>query len=92
MRRSYCLLSAAVLLALGVIGLAVPTRESAPPAVTEAPEATPAPAASEPVEIVLKRGETLETALRRTGVERGGRGRDRGRAARQRQHAPPRPR
>ena len=70
MRRSYCLLSAAVLLALGVIGLAVPTRESAPPVVTEAPEATPAPAASEPVEMVLKRGETLETALRRTGVER----------------------
>ena len=31
MRRSYCLLSAAVLLALGVIGLAVPTREPAPP-------------------------------------------------------------
>ena len=70
MRRSYCLLSAAVLLALGVIGLAVPTRESVPPVVTEAPEATPAPAASEPVEMVLKRGETLETALRRTGVER----------------------
>ena len=70
MRRSYCLLSAAVLLALGVIGLAVPTRESVPPVVTEAPEATPAPAASEPVEMVLKRGETLEAALRRTGVER----------------------
>jgi murein DD-endopeptidase MepM/ murein hydrolase activator NlpD len=70
MRRSYCLLSAAVLLALGVIGLAVPTRESAPPVVTEAPETTPAPAASEPIEMVLKRGETLETALRRTGVER----------------------
>ncbi len=70
MRRSYCLLSAAVLLALGVIGLAVPTRESVPPVVTEAPGATPAPAASEPVEMVLKRGETLETALRRTGVER----------------------
>jgi len=70
MRRSYCLLSAAVLLALGVIGLAVPTREPAPPAVTEAPEATPAPASPEPVEMVLKRGETLETALRRTGVER----------------------
>jgi murein DD-endopeptidase MepM/ murein hydrolase activator NlpD len=70
MRRSYCLLSAAVLLALGVIGLAVPTRESAPPVVTEAPEATPAPAPPEPVEMVLKRGETLEAALRRTGVER----------------------
>lgn len=71
MRRSYCLLSAAVLLALGVIGLAVPTREPAPPAVTEAPAVPPAPAPREPVEIVLKRGETLETALRRTGVERG---------------------
>ncbi len=71
MRRSYCLLSAAVLLALGVIGLAVPTREPAPPAVTEAPAAPPAPPSPEPVEIVLKRGETLETALRRTGVERG---------------------
>jgi murein DD-endopeptidase MepM/ murein hydrolase activator NlpD len=71
MRRSYCLLSAAVLLALGVIGLAVPTREPAPPAVTEAPAVAPAPAPPEPVEIVLKRGETLETALRRTGVERG---------------------
>jgi murein DD-endopeptidase MepM/ murein hydrolase activator NlpD len=71
MRRSYCLLSAAVLLALGVIGLAVPTREPAPPAVTEAPAVPPAPAPPEPVEIVLKRGETLETALRRTGVERG---------------------
>ena len=71
MRRSYCLLSAAVLLALGVIGVAVPTREPAPPAVTEAPAGAPAPAPPEPVEIALKRGETLETALRRTGVERG---------------------
>ncbi len=71
MRRSYCLLSAAVLLALGVIGLAVPTREPAPPAVTEAPAARPPRRPPEPVEIVLKRGETLETALRRTGVERG---------------------
>jgi murein DD-endopeptidase MepM/ murein hydrolase activator NlpD len=71
MRRSYCLLSAAVLLALGVIGLAVPTREPAPPGVSEAPAVPPAPALPEPVEIVLKRGETLETALRRTGVERG---------------------
>jgi len=71
MRRSYCLLSAAVLLALGVIGLAVPTREPAPSAVTEAPGVAPAPEAPEPVEIVLKRGETLETALRRSGVERG---------------------
>jgi murein DD-endopeptidase MepM/ murein hydrolase activator NlpD len=71
MRRSYCLLSAAVLLALGVIGLAVPTREPAPPVVSEAPAVPPAPALPEPVEIVLKRGETLETALRRIGVERG---------------------
>jgi len=71
MRRSYCLLSAAVLLALGVIGIAVPTREPAPPAVTDAPAAAPSPESPEPVEIVLKRGETLEMALRRTGVERG---------------------
>jgi murein DD-endopeptidase MepM/ murein hydrolase activator NlpD len=68
MRRSSCLLSAAVLLALGVIGLAVPTREPAPPSVTEAPAG--AESTREPVEIVLKRGETLESALRRTGVER----------------------
>jgi murein DD-endopeptidase MepM/ murein hydrolase activator NlpD len=71
MRRSYGLLSAAGLLALGVFGLAVPTREPAPPVVSEAPAVPPAPALTEPVEIVLKRGETLETALRRTGVERG---------------------
>ena len=71
MRRSYCLLSAAVLLALGVIGIAVPTREPAPPAVTDAPAAAPSSESPEPVEIVLKRGETLEIALRRTGVERG---------------------
>jgi murein DD-endopeptidase MepM/ murein hydrolase activator NlpD len=71
MRRSYCLLSAAVLLALGVIGVAVPTREPVPPAVTDAHEAAPGPGTRAPVEIVLKRGETLETALRRTGVERG---------------------
>jgi len=70
MRRSYCLLSAAVLLALGVIGLAVPTRESLPPAVTDTPAGTPTPESPEPVEIVLKRGETLESALRRTGVAR----------------------
>ena len=68
MRRSSCLLSGAVLLALGVIGLAVPTREPATPAVTEAPAG--AEPTREPVEIVLKRGETLESALRRTGVER----------------------
>jgi murein DD-endopeptidase MepM/ murein hydrolase activator NlpD len=39
--------------------------------VTDAPAATPGPEPAEPVEIVLKRGETLEMALRRTGVERG---------------------
>jgi murein DD-endopeptidase MepM/ murein hydrolase activator NlpD len=71
MRRSYCLLSAAVLLALGVIGVAVPTREPAPPAVTEDLADASGPESPEPVEIVLKRGETLETALRRAGVERG---------------------
>jgi murein DD-endopeptidase MepM/ murein hydrolase activator NlpD len=72
MRRSHCLLSAAVLLALGVVGLAVPTREPAPPAITEAPAPAPAaaPEAAPPVEITLKRGETLETALRRGGLER----------------------
>lgn len=73
MKRSHCLLSAAVLLALGVVGLAVPTRESvppAPPALAEAPPVAPAPAAPEPVEVTLKRGETLETALRRAGMER----------------------
>ena len=72
MKRSHCLLSAAVLLALGVVGLAVPTRESvppAPPALAEAPPVAPAPA-PEPVEVTLKRGETLETALRRGGIER----------------------
>ena len=72
MRRSHCLLSAAVLLALGVVGLAVPIREPAPPAITEAPAPAPAaaPEAAPPVEITLKRGETLETALRRGGLER----------------------
>src|SRR5512137_444358 len=70
MKRAHCLLSAAILLALGVVGLAVPTREPAPPALTEAPPAAPAPAAPEPIEVTLKRGETLETALRRGGIER----------------------
>ena len=73
MKRSHCLLSAAVLLALGVAGLAVPTRESAPPAppaLAEAPPVVLAPATPEPVEVTLKRGETLEAALRRGGVER----------------------
>lgn len=71
MKRSHCLLSAAILLALGVLGLAVPTRESAPPApvVAEAPDT--APALPEPVEITLKRGETFDVALRRAGLERG---------------------
>ena len=71
MKRAHCLLSAAVLLALGVVGLAVPTREPAPPAITEAvPAPAAAPEAVPPVEITLKRGETLETALRRAGLER----------------------
>ena len=72
MRRSHCLLSAAVLLALGVVGLAVPTREPAPPpapsVVTEAPAAEPE--VVPPVDVTLKRGETLEAALRRGGLER----------------------
>lgn len=73
MRRSYCLLSAAVLLALGVIGVAVPTRPpvtpDAPPGVgqDQAPAPPPSPVA---VELTLGRGETLESALRRGGVER----------------------
>lgn len=73
MKRSHCLLSAAILLALGVAGLAVPTREStppAPPALAEAPPVAPDPIAPEPVEVTLKRGETLEAALRRGGIER----------------------
>jgi murein DD-endopeptidase MepM/ murein hydrolase activator NlpD len=73
MKRSHCLLSAAVLLALGVVGLAVPTRETpslAPPALAEAPAVESAPATPEPIEVTLKRGETLETALRRGGFER----------------------
>jgi murein DD-endopeptidase MepM/ murein hydrolase activator NlpD len=71
MKRAHCLLAAAVLLALGVVGLAVPTREPAPPpapaVVTEAPASAPA---AEPLEVTLKRGETLEAALRRGGLER----------------------
>ena len=73
MKRSHCVLSAAILLALGVVGLAVPGRETAPPAppaLSEAPMVGSAPAAPEPVEVTLKRGETLETALRRGGIER----------------------
>ena len=46
MKRSHCLLSAAILLTLGVIGLAVPTREQPEaPAPTVAAETAPAPAA-----------------------------------------------
>jgi len=76
MRRSYWLLSAAVLLALGAFGVAVPTREPAPPGLPAPPAIdalapAPTPPAIEPVEVVLKRGETLETALRRAGVGRG---------------------
>jgi murein DD-endopeptidase MepM/ murein hydrolase activator NlpD len=72
MRRSHCLLSAATLLALGVLGVAVPTRAPTPPAPTDtATEPTPAPPSPEPLEITLKRGETLEAALRRGGIERG---------------------
>ncbi len=70
MRRSHCLLSAAVLLALGAIGVAVPTREPTPPAVVNAPPPAAAPS-PEPVEVALKRGETMETALRRAGIARG---------------------
>src|SRR5215470_15296887 len=70
MKRSHCLLAGAVLLILSAIGVAVPTHEPPPPAVVE--ESTPEPAAKspEPVEILLQRGETLEAALRRSGVER----------------------
>ena len=72
MKRAHCLLSAAVLLALGVVGLAVPTRAPAPPpapsVVTEAPAA--APEVVPPIEVTLNRGETLEAALRRGGLER----------------------
>ncbi|MEX2220704.1 MAG: M23 family metallopeptidase [Candidatus Rokuibacteriota bacterium] len=70
MRRSHCLLSAAVLLALGVIGVAVPTHPPAPSAVPE-PPASDLPGSDSIIDIVLKRGETLEMALRRTGVGRG---------------------
>jgi murein DD-endopeptidase MepM/ murein hydrolase activator NlpD len=76
MKRSHCLLSAALVLALGVLGLAVPTREPAPPPppVAQAPGPAPAPAAEvappAPIEITLKRGETFDGALRRAGLER----------------------
>ncbi|HUP37579.1 MAG TPA: M23 family metallopeptidase [Candidatus Limnocylindria bacterium] len=70
MRTSSCLLTGAVLLALGVIGLAVPIREPGQPVVTEAPAPAVGEETPEPVEVVLKRGETLEMALRRTGAAR----------------------
>ncbi len=92
MRRSYCLLSAAVLLALGVIGLAVPTREPAPPAVTEAPAARTGPGAPRARRDRAEAGRDARDRAapdRRRARRRGG---DRGRAARQRQHATPRPR
>ena len=76
MRRSYCLLSAAMLLALGAVGLAVPTRppatgpessDAAPPRVGDGPATPASPAATE---VTLRRGETLESAMRRAGIER----------------------
>jgi murein DD-endopeptidase MepM/ murein hydrolase activator NlpD len=76
MRRSYCLLSAAVLLALGAVGLAVPTRPPAtsPGSSDDASEslatAPTGPASPAAIEITLRRGETLESALRRARVER----------------------
>src|SRR3970282_164143 len=74
MKRSYCLVAVAVLLALGVIGVAVRTRSPEPPRAQSDIGQAPEPAAPDqspaPIEIVLKRGETLETALRRAGVER----------------------
>ena len=74
MKRSYCLVAAAGLLALGVIGVAVRTRAPEPPRarpdIGQAPEPAAPAQSPAPVEIVLKRGETLETALRRAGVER----------------------
>ena len=82
MRRSYCLLSAAVLLALGVIGLAVPTREPAPPVVTRGARGRAGPGAPR---ARRDRAEAGRDARDRTAPDRGGarrRGRDRGRAAR----------
>jgi len=77
MKRSYCLLSAALLLALGVLDLAVPTRAPAPPppliAVAPRPPSDAAvdTAPPVPIEIALKRGETFDGALRRAGIDRG---------------------
>src|SRR3970282_304386 len=74
MKRSYCLVAAAGLLALGVIGVAGRTRAPEPPRarpdIGQAPDPAAPAQSPAPVEIVLKRGETLETALRRAGVER----------------------
>ena len=74
MKRSYCLVAVAVLLALGVIGVAVRTRAPEPPRarpdIGQAPETAAPDQSPAPIEIVLKRGEILETALRRAGVER----------------------
>src|SRR5215470_12032568 len=66
MKRSHCLLAGAVLLILSAIGVVVPTHEPPPPAVVEEPAPEPAAKSPDPVEIVLKRGETLEAALRRS--------------------------
>ena len=76
MRRSYCLLSAAMLLALGAVGLAVPTRPAAtaPASSDVAPgrdvEGPATPASPAATELTLRRGETLESAMRRGGIER----------------------
>ena len=68
MRRAYCLVSAAILLALGVIGVAVPIR--APDRISPTAEPVATPGSPAVAEIELKRGETLESALRRVGVAR----------------------
>jgi murein DD-endopeptidase MepM/ murein hydrolase activator NlpD len=74
MKRSYCLVAVAVLLAVGVIGVAVRTRVPDPPPAQPTIRQAPEPAAPAempaPVEIALKRAETLEAALSRAGVER----------------------
>jgi len=67
-KRSYLLLFAAGLLALGVVWVVIPTSTPEPP--RPRPDIGLAPAPPAHVEITLKRGETLETALRRAGVER----------------------
>ncbi len=65
MWRLHTAVAAAVLLVVGVIGFAVPTPE--PPATPPAP---PAPTPPQAIETVLRRGETLESALRRSGLGR----------------------